>query len=103
MCSSGLMKNNYEEYLCLISGEKILFLKVDFVILKNLLEVLFNKGVNDVVNVIRESEYVFFCDMCKSQLDLVYIVIDVGKVCDGVMVEFVWKVVRIVNELLMIE
>ena len=103
MRSSGLMKNNYEEYLRSISGEKTLSLKADFVTPKNLLEVLLNKGANDAVNVIRESEYSTLWDMCKSQLDLVHIVIDAGKACDGVMAEFAGKVVRIANELPMIE
>lgn len=66
MRSSGLMKNNYEEYLRSISGEKTLSLKADFVTPKNLLEVLLNKGANDAVNVIRESEYASLCDMCKK-------------------------------------
>ncbi|HCL6118015.1 TPA: hypothetical protein N2P01_005140, partial [Escherichia coli] len=60
-------------------------------------------GANDAVNVIRESEYASLCDMCKSQLDLVHIVIDAGKACDGVMAEFAGKMVRIANELPMIE
>ncbi|NZC99641.1 hypothetical protein H0O64_08835 [Escherichia coli] len=96
-------KQNYEEYLRSIKGERTLSLKADFVTPKNLLEVLLNKGANDAVNVIRESEYASLCDMCKSQLDLVHIVIDAGKACDGVMAEFAGKMVRIANELPMIE
>lgn len=103
MRSSGLMKNNYEEYLRSISGEKTLSLKADFVTPKNLLEVLINKGANSAVNVIRESEYASLWDMCKSQLDLVHIVVDAGKACDGVMAEFAGKMVRIANELPMIK
>ncbi|HHS8587923.1 TPA: hypothetical protein ACTVAX_004842, partial [Escherichia coli] len=58
---------------------------------------------NSAVNVIRESEYASLWDMCKSQLDLVHIVVDAGKACDGVMAEFAGKMVRIANELPMIK
>lgn len=96
-------KQNFEDYLQSAKAEPTLNLKADFVTPTNLLDVLINKGASDAVNVIRESEYSTLCDMCRSQLDLVHIVVDAGKACDGVMAEFAGKMVRIANELPMIE
>ncbi|EEX1657640.1 hypothetical protein ACUAWQ_004246 [Escherichia coli] len=96
-------KQNFEDYLLSVKAEPTLSLKADFVTPTNLLEVLINKGANDAVNLIRESEYSTLWDMCKSQLDLVHIIVDAGKACDGVMAEFAGKMVRIANELPMIE
>lgn len=96
-------KQNFEDYLQSVKAEPTLYLKADFVTPTNLLDVLINKGANDAVNVIRESEYSTLCDMCRSQLDLVHIVVDAGKACDGVMAEFAGKMVRIANELPMIK
>lgn len=91
--------SNYEEFLQLIKEEKNLELKADFVTPAKLLDILINQGVNDALIHLRETAYGTLCDMCRSQTDLVSIVVDTGKACDGAMVNFAGKVVRLANEL----
>lgn len=59
-------KQNYEEYLRSIKGERTLLLKADFVTPTNLLEVLLNKGANDAVNVIRRANIRLFGTCAKA-------------------------------------
>ena len=41
--------------------------------------------------------------MCRSDLDLVRIIVDAGQACDGVLASFAGQVVRLANELPMIK
>lgn len=41
--------------------------------------------------------------MCRSDLDLVRIIVDAGQACDGVLASFAGQVARLANELPMIK
>lgn len=105
MRSKAVLEDNpeYEDYFQTTKNEKTLELKADLVTPVNLLDVLIEQGASDAVNIIREREYATLCDMCSSQFDLVHVVVDAGRACDGVMAEFAGKITRIANELPMIK
>ncbi len=48
-------------------------------------------------------EYGIICDMCRSDLDLVRIIVDAGQACDGVLASFAGQVARLANESPMIK
>ncbi|EDQ8310188.1 hypothetical protein GVA02_003511 [Salmonella enterica] len=68
-----------------------------------LLELVVNGDTKKVVERIREVEYGMICDMCRSDLDMVRIIVDAGQTCDGVLASFAGQVARLVNELPMIK
>ena len=68
-----------------------------------LLELVVSGDIKKAVERIREVEYGIICDMCRSDLDLVRIIVDAGQACDGVLASFAGQVARLANELPMIK
>ncbi|ECX2270225.1 hypothetical protein AN438_23445 [Salmonella enterica subsp. enterica serovar Newport] len=68
-----------------------------------LLELVVRGDTNKAIERIREVEYGIICDMCRSDLDLVRIIVDAGQACDGVLASFAGQVARLANELPMIK
>ena len=68
-----------------------------------LLELVVSGDTKKAVERIREVEYGIICDMCRSDLDLVRIIVDAGQACDGVLASFAGQVARLANELPMIK
>ncbi|WBM73026.1 hypothetical protein OH773_21940 (plasmid) [Buttiauxella sp. WJP83] len=68
-----------------------------------LLDMVVSDDTKKAVDRIREVQYGIICDMCRSDLDLVRIVVDAGQACDGVLANFAGYVVRLSNELPMIK
>lgn len=68
-----------------------------------LLDMAISGETKKAVERIRELEYGKICDMCRSDLDLVRIVVDAGQACDGVLASFAGQIVRLSNELPMIK
>ncbi len=68
-----------------------------------MLELVVNGDTKKVVERIREVEYGMICDMCRSDLDMVRIIVDAGQTCDGVLASFAGQVARLANELPMIK
>ncbi|UYW75811.1 hypothetical protein OFY05_23080 (plasmid) [Pseudocitrobacter faecalis] len=60
-----------------------------------LLELVADSGdTKKAVERIREVEYGIICDMCRSDLDLVRIIVDAGQACDGVLASFAGQMAR---------
>ncbi|MZL16236.1 hypothetical protein [Citrobacter amalonaticus] len=68
-----------------------------------LLDLVVGGDIRKAVERIREVEYGTICDMCRSDLDLVRIVVDAGQACDGVLASFAGKGTRLANELPMVK
>lgn len=68
-----------------------------------LLELVVSGDTKKAVERIREVEYGIICDMCRSDLDLVRIIVDAGQACDGVLASFAGQMARLANELPMIK
>ncbi|HDW2116044.1 TPA: hypothetical protein RK445_001567 [Enterobacter hormaechei subsp. xiangfangensis] len=64
-----------------------------------LLDLVVNADTKKAVQRVREVEYGIICDMCRSDLDLVRIIVDAGQACDGVLASFAGQVARLANEL----
>ncbi|WP_275183430.1 hypothetical protein [Citrobacter freundii] len=75
----------------------------DLTIPPGLLELVVSGDTKKAVERIREVEYGIICDMCRSDLDLVRIIVDAGQACDGVLASFAGQVARLANELPMIK
>ncbi|HBT7857933.1 TPA: hypothetical protein MCJ86_005517 [Klebsiella pneumoniae] len=42
------------------------------------------------------------CDLCRSDLDLINVIVEAGRVCDGVLAHYASKISRLANEMPML-
>ncbi|EIX1536074.1 hypothetical protein MJ717_003973 [Cronobacter sakazakii] len=75
----------------------------DLITPPGILDLVASGETNKAIARIREMEYGTICDMCRSDLDLVRIVVDAGQACDGVMANFSSMISRLANNLPMIK
>ncbi|ELQ6277123.1 hypothetical protein C5952_03155 [Cronobacter sakazakii] len=75
----------------------------DLITPSGILDLVASGETNIAIARIREMEYGTICDMCRSDLDLVRIVVDAGQACDGVIASFSSMIARVANDLPMIK
>lgn len=75
----------------------------DLITPPGILDLVASGETNKAIARIREMEYGTICDMCRSDLELVRIVVDAGQACDGVMANFSSMISRLANNLSMIK
>ncbi|HEI4045164.1 TPA: hypothetical protein SI623_000247 [Escherichia coli] len=90
-------------FLSIVEQSEVTERVTDLTTPPGLLELVVSGDIKKAVERIREVEYGIICDMCRSDLDLVRIIVDAGQACDGVLASFAGQVARMANELPMIK
>ncbi|EHP7993249.1 hypothetical protein KP456_004900, partial [Escherichia coli] len=90
-------------FLSIVEQSEVTERVTDLTTPPGLLELVVSGDIKKAVERIREVEYGIICDMCRSDLDLVRIIVDAGQACDGVLASFAGQVARLANELPMIK
>ncbi|MGA6662176.1 hypothetical protein [Escherichia coli] len=86
-------------FLSIVEQSEVTERVTDLTTPPGLLELVVSGDIKKAVERIREVEYGIICDMCRSDLDLVRIIVDAGQACDGVLASFAGQVARLANEL----
>lgn len=70
---------------------------------QGLFELLISGDKDKTVEFVRNAEFTTICEMCNSDLDLLHLVVDVGRACDGILAEFAWQIARLSNSIPMLK
>lgn len=75
---------------------------VDLVAPPGLLEMIVSGDYNKAIARVRELDYGRICDLCRSDLDLINVIVEAGRVCDGVLAQYASQISRLANEMPML-
>ncbi|HDK7366417.1 TPA: hypothetical protein PTW25_003928 [Cronobacter sakazakii] len=90
-------------FVSIIEQDDLEVRTTDLIMPPGIINLVASGETNKAIERIREIEFGTICDMCRSDLDLVRIVVDAGQACDGVMARFSSMIARVANNLPMIK